>query len=259
MKKLDLVVEMSGAHGGSLENAIRIVDAAAAAGATAIKTQLFNPWHLAHMRSTHPRIIDMGYTESSLIELYKTIFTPTYLLPKIRDRAHECGLEWYSSFFHPNDAKILLDLGSTRLKMASFEYSDSDLYQAAANTQLPLIVSVPMNGWPQLVRRISKQYSIKLPTILAATNYAAPNAAYALAELFGDESLHGGFHGVSDHTVNPSPDLYRKIIKNGASMIERHIHLPDVESHDDEFASTPDEMKTLFDAARSEHEAAHPS
>jgi pseudaminic acid synthase len=246
---MNLVVEMSGAHGGSLENAMRIVDAAKEAGATAVKTQAFDPAKLARRRAVHPRLRHL-YTEKQLRELYERTVTPSCWLPRIRACAHRLGLEWYSSFFDPDDADVLKQLGSTRLKISSFEYSDKQMLSAAAATGLPLIISVPSTAPVYITHLIATSFNIKRNayTLLFATRYPTERIDYNMERSMVLSAKHG-VSGLSDHRSAPSPQSYRELIQNGATMIERHIRLPDVSTPDDSFASTPDELATLFGAA----------
>ena len=85
-----IIAEMSGNHNGSLDNALKIVDLAAMAGADAIKLQTYKPDTIT-MQSPRKEffIKDKGniWKNNSLFSLYKKAQTPWEWHKKIFDRA----------------------------------------------------------------------------------------------------------------------------------------------------------------------------
>ncbi len=212
----EIVAEISGNHGGSLYNALRLIRAAADVEADAVKFQCFEPERLAEKRSKSLRVVELAkdFHGRSLIDLYREIHTPKEWFPDLIRQAEACGLRWFSSVFDPKDVAFLETLDCPRYKVSAFEMLDGDLINAVVATGKPIVLSVrPVPG----------------VTILRATEYDG-RADVAL--------------GISDH----SKDM--KFISADCPMVERHLRLPDVPCHDREFSSTPAEFREYVAAIK---------
>jgi N-acetylneuraminate synthase len=212
----ELVAEISGSHGGDLNNALRLITEAKAAGADAVKFQTFLPERLAEKRAKNPRVVALAkdFHGRSLLDLYRQTHTPREWFPDLIARAYRERISWFSSVFDPDDVAFLETLDCPRYKISAFEMLDGDLINAVVATGKPIVMSVrPTPG----------------VTILRATEY--------------DGSADCGL-GVSDH----SKDM--RFISHRCPMVERHLRLPDVPCHDSEFSSTPDEFREYVKAIR---------
>ena len=97
-----IIAEMSGNHNQSLDRALAIVDAAADAGAHAIKLQTYTADTMTLAVSEREFFIsDPGslWTGSSLHDLYKLAYTPWEWHAPIMARAQGRGMECFSSPF----------------------------------------------------------------------------------------------------------------------------------------------------------------
>lgn len=206
----EIVCEISGSHGGSLSNAVRLIQEAMAAGADAVKFQCFDPERLAAKRAKNKRVIELAsefHGETSLIDLYRKVHTPMHWFPLMIRIAEMESIPWFSSVFDPDDVAFLETLNCPRYKISAFEMLDGDLINAVVATGKPIVMSVrPTDG----------------VTILRATEY---------------DCKADGALGVSDHS-----DCMR-FVSHRCPMVERHLRLPDVPSPDDAFSSTPDEFR----------------
>jgi sialic acid synthase SpsE len=212
----EIVAEISGNHGGSYLNALRLISEAKAAGADAIKFQCFMPDRLAEKRAKNPRVVALAkdFHGRSLIDLYRETHTPREWFPNLISRAYFEGIRWFSSVFDPDDVAFLETLDCPRYKISAFEMLDGDLINAVVATGKPLVISVrPVDG----------------VTILRATEY---------------DDKEDGALGVSDHSGN------MRFISHRCPMIERHLRLPDVPCHDEAFSSTPDEFREYVKAIK---------
>jgi pseudaminic acid synthase len=205
----EVVAEISGAHGGSLANAARLIREAKACGADAVKLQAFIPERLAEKRAKNPRVVQLAtdFHHETLLYLYKKTHTPRAWFPILIATAQLAHIPWFSSVFHPEDVAFLETLGCPRYKISAFEMLDGDLINAVVATGKPIVMSVrPMDG----------------VTILRATEY---------------DCKEDGALGVSDHSNS------MRFVTSRCPMVERHLRLPDVPSPDDAFSSTPDEFR----------------
>ncbi|HET9278097.1 MAG TPA: N-acetylneuraminate synthase family protein, partial [Flavitalea sp.] len=126
-----IIAEMSGNHNHSLDNALSIVDAAAAAGAHAIKLQTYTADSLT-IDVTHNEFVISDpkslWRGRNLYELYKEAHTPYAWHPALFARAKEKGIICFSTPFDEEAVDFLEDLNVPAYKIASFE-----------NNHLPLL------------------------------------------------------------------------------------------------------------------------
>ena len=108
-----VIAEMSGNHNQSLERALAIVDAAAEAGAHAIKLQTYTADTMTlDTRGGSFEINDPNslWAGKNLHDLYKQAYTPWEWHFPIMERARELGLICFSSPFDESAVDFLLDL-----------------------------------------------------------------------------------------------------------------------------------------------------
>ncbi len=238
---IEIIAEISGCHGGSLENAKKLIVEAHAAGATGVKFQCFDPQLLTMKRTSHPRL-NTEYEDVELLEIYEKTHTPREWFQELIAWANEAGLTWHASVFDPDDVAFLEALDCPRYKISSFETYDDNLLAAVKETGKPLIISYNQDD-NCLVAPSG------VTTILHATNYIVPASAAKLRRLrhwaWAQGDLPRGQFwqwGLSDHTT----DHYAAEIAAtlGAKMIEWHLKLPGVETPDDAFSWTLKEFET---------------
>lgn len=142
-----IVAEMSGNHNQSLERALEIVEAAAAAGAHAIKLQTYTPDTLTIDKKdgdfylNDPKSLWHGL---SMHELYQQAYTPWEWHKDIFKRCKELGLVYFSSPFDETAVDFLEELECPCYKIGSTENTDIGLLRKVAATGKPIIISTGM-------------------------------------------------------------------------------------------------------------------
>lgn len=211
-----IIAEISGNHGGKIENALRLIEEAKRAGADAVKFQCFEPWRLAAKRVG---VIWHGQPMSfmQLVTLYRKTVTPKWWFVDLAQHCDDVGIAWFASAFSREDVAFLETIGCPRYKVSAYEMIDGDLISAIAETGKPVIISVRPTD------RV---------TILEATDY------------------EGNFIplGLSNHAPAGMP--LRAHDGRVRPMIERHIMLADVPNEDQGFSSTPEEFANYVKAIR---------
>jgi N-acetylneuraminate synthase len=133
---------MSGNHNQSLERAFEIVDAAAEAGAHALKLQTYTAdtmtLDLPHFSVSEEHELWGGRT---LYSLYKEASTPWEWHPELFSHCRERNTIPFSSPFDPTAVDFLEKLNSPLYKIASLETSDHALIRKVADTGKPTIIS----------------------------------------------------------------------------------------------------------------------
>lgn len=245
-----VIAEMSGNHNQSLERALAIVEAAAAAGAHALKLQTYTADTMTiDVREGEFFIADPNslWSGSSLYELYQKAYTPWEWHEPIFRRARELGMIPLSTPFDESAVDFLESLDVGVHKIASFENTDIPLIRKVAATGKPMIISTGMASVAELdetVRAAREAGCRDLVLLKCTSTYPATpentniRTIPHLRELFGCEV------GLSDHTMGCGAAV--AAVALGASVIEKHFTLARADGGvDSAFSLEPAELKTL--------------
>lgn len=246
-----VIAEMSGNHNQSLARALAIVDAAAAAGAHAIKLQTYTADTITlNVRGGDFEINDPEslWTGKNLHDLYQQAHTPWEWHASIMQRSNEHGMVCFSSPFDESAVDFLEELNVPAYKIASFENNHLPLISKAAATGKPLIISTGMASLGELEQAVNVARSSgcrDLILLKCTSSYpASPSNTNVrtiphLRELFGCEV------GLSDHTMGSGVAL--GAIALGATVIEKHFTLDRAEGGvDSAFSLEPAELANLI-------------
>ena len=247
-----IVAELSGNHNGDLGRAVATIEAAADAGAHAIKLQTYTPDTMT-IRSNRPEFIVPGngpWGGRRLWDLYQEAHTPWSWHPRLFDTARRAGLEIFSTPFDATAVSLLESLDAPAYKIASFELGDDALLQRVAATEKPIILSTGMANVEEIGHAVAILQAagvIDLVVLRCTSSYPAPDAAMHLATLPVLASMTGCPVGLSDHSTGIVAPVVAVTL--GAVMIEKHFTLDrtagGVDSH---FSVEPAELKQLVEA-----------
>lgn len=224
-----IVCELSGNHGGTLEGALRLLEAGARTGADAIKIQSYTPDTITIDHDGPGFTIEWAGKERTLYDLYKEAHTPFEWHPALFARAKELGVTLFSTPFDETSADMLDELGCPAYKIASFEIVD-----------LPLIAHVAKKGKPMIISTgMASQYEIRAALDTARNNgcdeiallhcvssYPTPIEEANISTITMLDWTFGQVTGLSDHTEGNAAAIASVVL--GASIIEKHFTL----SHD---------------------------
>ena len=245
-----VIAEMSGNHNQSLERALAIVEAAAQAGAHAIKLQTYTAETMTlDVRGGSFEISDPDslWTGQNLHDLYKQAHTPWEWHRPIMERARELGLICFSSPFDETAVDFLEDLGAPAYKIASFENNHLPLIEKAASTGKPLIISTGMASRGELddaVRTARQAGCTQLVLLKCTSTYPATPANTNIRTIPHLRELFGCEVGLSDHTMGVGVAVAS--VAFGATVIEKHFTLSRAEGGvDSAFSLEPAELASL--------------
>src|SRR5713226_2376436 len=140
-----IIAEASCNHGGYLDNALSLIDAAKFAGADAVKFQAYTPDTLTLNCNKPDFIIQDGLWKGrNLHELYTETHTPFEWFPELFKHAKKRGITIFASVFDNTSVDMLEALDCPAYNIASMEIGDTPLIRYAAKTGKPLIVSTGM-------------------------------------------------------------------------------------------------------------------
>ncbi len=260
-----IIAEMSGNHNQSLERALAIVDAAAKAGADALKIQTYTA-------DTMTLDIDEGeffienpnslWQGESLYNLYQKAYTPWEWHEPIMKRCEEKGLIFFSAPFDTTAVDLLETLNVPAYKIASFENVDIPLIKKVALTGKPLIISTGMASEEELREAVEAARSVgcqELILLKCTSSYpASPSDSNlrtipAFQDCFASMVPHFQV-GLSDHT--PGIGVAMASTALGARVIEKHFTLSRVDGGvDSAFSLEPDELTQLVRESKMAHAA----
>jgi N-acetylneuraminate synthase len=255
-----IIAEMSGNHNQSLDRALQIVEAAAKAGAHAIKLQTYTADTMTlDIREGEFVIQDPNslWYGRSLYDLYQEAHTPWEWHKPIFDRAKELGIIAFSTPFDATAVDFLEELGTPAYKIASFENGDIALIEKAASTGKPVIISTGMADAAGILEAVSavKQTGNEDAILLHCTStYPASPANSNLRSIPYLREVYQTQVGLSDHTLGIGVPVAS--VAFGATVIEKHFTLARAEGGvDAAFSLEPSEMRTLVEESARAHEA----
>lgn len=245
-----IIAEMSGNHNHSLDRALAIVEAAAKAGADAVKLQTYTA-------DTMTLDIDEGdffigdpdnlWQGTSLYKLYQEAYTPWEWHKPIFDKCEELGLLAFSTPFDETAVDFLETLNVPAYKIASFENTDIQLIRRVARTGKPLIISTGMASISELDEtvRAAREAGAKNIVLLKCTStYPANPSNTNLLTIPHMEQLFNCQVGISDHTMGIGVSVASLAL--GATVIEKHFTLCRADGGvDSAFSMEPDELAAL--------------
>lgn len=252
-----IIAEMSGNHNQSLDRAIAIVDAAADAGADAIKLQTYTADTMT-LKGAYT-IEDEGslWKGKELYELYQQAYTPWEWHAPIFEHARNRGLIPFSSPFDASAVDFLEDLGVGVYKVASFENTDHPLLRKIASTGKPVIMSTGVTHISDIdegVRLLREAGCEDLVLLKCTSTYPATPETSHIRTIPHMRELFGCQVGLSDHTMGIGVPL--AAIALGATVIEKHFTLRRADGGvDSAFSLEPEELASLVVESERAHQA----
>ena len=140
-----VLAEVSANHAGKIENAFKIIEEAAKAGADCVKIQTYTADTLTIDCREEPYQIKGGLWDGyNYYQLYQAAYTPWEWQRALRDKCREVGVDFLSTPFDRTAVDFLEDLDVEFYKIASFELVDIPLIEYTASKGKPMIMSCGM-------------------------------------------------------------------------------------------------------------------
>lgn len=244
-----VIAEVAQAHNGSLDLAHQFVDAAADAGADAVKFQT----HIAEAESSYdePFRIAGDWPTATRFDYWKLMGFAEDQWVALARHARTRGLTFLSSAFSIEAADLLTRIGMPAWKVASGELMNEPLLRHLVATGRPVILSTGLAGFDDIDAAVAMCVETAVPyAVLQTTSlYPCPPERVGLNVLAELRARYRCPVGLSDHSGTIYPGLAAAAL--GSDLLEVHLTLsrqmtgPDVTS-----SVTPQELRTLVEGVR---------
>jgi pseudaminic acid synthase len=245
-----LIAEMSGNHNQSIDRAFAILEAAAKAGAHAVKLQTYTADTMTlDIAGGDFNISDKNslWKGRNLHDLYKEAYTPWEWHAPLMKKAKELGMLCFSTPFDETAVDFLESLNVPCYKIASFENTCIPLIKKLAKLGKPIIMSTGMASLEEL------EYSVKvikelgcedLILLKCTSTYPATPENTNILTIPDMSKKFDVQVGLSDHTMGCGVAIASVAL--GAPVIEKHFTLRRADGGvDSTFSMEPEEFKIL--------------
>jgi sialic acid synthase SpsE len=245
---LFVMAEIGLNHGGSVDRALALVDAAADAGADAVKFQTLVARDLVAPGCPAPAHVNAD----SLADFFATFELDEAAHVRLAARARARGLKVMATPFSLAAVAMLERVGIDAYKIASGDLTWDQLISRCAATGKPLIVSTGLASLDEVGRALAVARSAAARSVAllhCVSAYPVPRANENLRAIATLARAFGVPVGLSDH----ADDTFAvpMAVALGASIYERHLVLDaDSDAIDRAVSSTPLELAALVAAAR---------
>lgn len=249
-----VIAEIGINHNGDHELAVETIDAAADAGADAVKFQTFRADEFMGDRELEYAYTSNGETvRESMYAMFKRLELPRDWHVSLQQHARRRGVEFLSSAADPVSADILVEIGVPAIKLASEDLINLPLLDYVARLGRPVLLSTGMADEAEIGRALTTLHAGGAPAVMllhCVSLYPTPDAFANVARL---ATLRERFElpvGYSDHTRGIGAAVTAAAL--GALLIEKHFTLDrTLPGPDHAFSADPAELAELVATVRS--------
>ena len=245
---LRIIAEIGGNHGGDVELAKQMVDAAVSAGADAVKFQTYVP--------------DLFLSpEHDFFESFKKESLSFDEFRLLKEYCDKKDILFISTPFDIDSVDFLDAIGMNIFKIASGDITSLPLIEHIAKKSKPIILSIGSCNWDEsdtAVRLITENNSAGLAVLHCTAAYPAPDNESNLLCIPEVANRYPCVPGFSDHTLGISISL--GAVALGARIIEKHFTTDkSLPGGDNDMSITPQELYLLGTEGRRIYKALYHS
>jgi N,N'-diacetyllegionaminate synthase len=256
-----VIAEAGVNHNGSEELAFQLVEAAAKAGADAVKFQTFKAENLVVKGTATAEYQKKQTGIDDQFAMIKSLELSEDLHRKLAAHCRKCDIEFMSTAFDIEAAHFLVDIGIERLKIPSGEVTNLPLIREFVLFNKPMILSTGMSSLDEVREAVAtvKEERAKLGyleplaevlTVLHCTsNYPAKVEDVNLRAMQTMALDLGLPVGYSDHTQGTLISV--AAVAMGAQVIEKHFTMDrNLLGPDHKASLEPDELVSMVHQIR---------
>lgn len=254
-----IIAELSANHNGDFDRTLKLIDAAVASGADAIKVQTYTADSMT-IRSDNEEFLISGGTAwdgRQLHDVYAEGSMPWDWQPKLAEYSKEKGVLFFSTPFDFAAVNFLENMDVPAYKVASFELTDIPLIERIGKTGKPVIISTGMGTLPEISEAVDAARSSgcsDVALLKCTSAYPADPEDMNLATIPQIAATFDVAVGLSDHTMGVAAPVAAATL--GAVVIEKHITLDRGDGGvDSAFSLEPHEFGEMVEAVRTAQKA----
>lgn len=214
-----IIAEVGSVHDGSFGNAQRLIEAAAACGADAVKFQT----HLPEAETLRDAPMPPYFKGEPRYEYFSRTGFTFDQWRELKTLAEEQNLVFLSSPFSIEAVELLERLNVSQHKVPSGEVTNLPMLEAIARTGKPVLLSSGMSSWEEIDQAVEALTagSAAVTLLQCTSEYPCPYERVGLNILDEMRQRYGLPVGLSDHT----PTIYAPLaaVALGATVIEKHF------------------------------------
>lgn len=220
-----VIAEMSANHAGKIENAFRIIEEAAKAGADCVKIQTYTADTLTIDCDDEAYRLKGGLWDGyNYYQLYKEAYTPWEWQAALKEKCEAVGVDFLSTPFDRTAVDFLEGLGVEFYKIASFELVDIPLIEYTASKGKPMIISCGMGSVEEIEEALAacrRQGNEKVVLLKCCSQYPAQYEDMNVSVIADMQQRFGVPVGLSDHSMGSLAPVVAVAL--GAKVIEKHV------------------------------------
>jgi len=250
VKDVYIIAEAGVNHNGSPEIARKLVEAAAEAGANAVKFQTFRADTLvsrdAPKADYQKRTTDAAESQYQMLKKLELSEETHHELKALCDSLH---IDFASTPFDTSDIPLLQKLDMPFFKVPSGAITDLPYLRAINGCQKPVVLSSGMATEDEVAAALSVLKDCKVSLLHCTTEYPCPFPDVNLKAMLTLKARFGLPVGYSDHTQGIEVAI--AAVALGAEIIEKHFTLDrTMEGPDHRASLEPNELKAMVLAIR---------
>lgn len=244
------VAEVNSSHGGSVETAKKMIDAAADCGCNCVK---FQSWSAKSLYSK------TYYKANPIAKRFVDKFSMNEdQLREVIDHCKAAGVSFSSTPYSNEEVDFLVSVGVPFIKIASMEINNYPFLEYIANKGLPIVLSTGMADTEEIdraVKTIEKTGNKNLCLLHCISIYPPQINEINLRNILGLQERYPDYPiGFSDHSLGT--EMACAAVGLGAVLIEKHMTLDKSRiGMDNQMAMEPDDLKRLVEQCKNVSEA----
>ncbi len=218
-ERIQIIAEVGSVHDGSLGNAKKLIEAAAACGVDAVKFQT----HIAEAETLPDAPMPPYFKGEPRFEYFQRTGFSQAQWRELKEHCQAQGVEFLSSPFSVEAVELLERVGVERYKIPSGEVTNLPLLEAVAETGKPVLLSSGMSSWDELDRAVEtiRRRHQQIVVMQCTSEYPCPYQEVGLNVMQEMGRRYGLPVGLSDHTLTAYACYAAATL--GATVLEKHF------------------------------------
>jgi N,N'-diacetyllegionaminate synthase len=249
-----IIAEFGSNHNGDMDLCRRMIEAAAATGAHAVK---FQSWTDSSLIAEEEYLRNTDYSDKkkhfgSLREMVTAYQLTAEQHHEARCRCAAQGIAFCSTPFSPQEVDLLEELDVPFFKIASMDIVHLPLLKYVARKKRPVMISTGMATMSEIERAVQTVRGEGNDQIVLLHCISIYPPEYDTINLRNVAMLQQAFDlpvGFSDHTLGTAIPL--AAIAIGACVIEKHFTLDqDMPGWDHAISANPEQLRTIVEEGK---------